>query len=60
MAKRQTYPLEPLFGRMLSPFEQRLREEAKLGILLASRIAASIALLWLFQVSRKKGEDVPA
>ena len=48
-----------LFIGQLAFGDPRLREEAKLGILLASLIAASIGLLWLFQVSRKKG-DVPA
>ena len=48
-----------LFIGQLALGDPRLREEAKLGILLASLIAASIGLLWLFQVSRKKG-DVPA
>ena len=48
-----------LFISQLAFGDPRLQEEAKLGILLASLIAASIGLLWLFQVSRKKG-DVPA
>ncbi|MDD5376291.1 Na+/H+ antiporter NhaA [Acidithiobacillus sp.] len=48
-----------LFIGQLAFGDPQLREEARLGILLASLIAASIGLLWLFQVSRKKG-DVPA
>ena len=48
-----------LFIGQLAFGDPQLREEARLGILLASLIAASIGLLWLFQVSRKKG-DLPA
>ena len=44
MAKRQIYPLEPLFGRMLSPFEQFLRRATTGGIVL---IAATILTLIL-------------
>ena len=48
-----------LFISQLAFGDPLLQEEAKLGILLASLMAASIGLLWLFQVSRKKG-GVPA
>ncbi|OYV73054.1 MAG: sodium:proton antiporter, partial [Acidithiobacillus ferrivorans] len=42
MAKRRLYPLEPLFGRILSPFEQFLRRATAGGIVL---IAATILTL---------------
>lgn len=44
MLKRPTYPLEPLFGRILSPFEQFLRRATAGGIVL---VAATILTLLL-------------
>ena len=44
MLKRPTYPLEPLFGRILSPFEQFLRRATAGGIVL---VAATLLTLLL-------------
>ncbi|MBN6742472.1 Na+/H+ antiporter NhaA, partial [Acidithiobacillus sp. MC6.1] len=46
-----------LFISQLAFTDRNLQEEAKLGILLASLIAAMIGLTWLFWVSRN---EVPA
>ncbi len=43
-----------LFVSQLAFTDPILREEAKLGILLASLIAAIIGLIWLFWVGRKE------
>lgn len=42
------YPLEPLFGRILSPFEQFLRRTTAGGIVLIVTTIAALALAMVF------------
>ena len=42
------YPLEPLFGRILSPFEQFLRRTTAGGVVLISTTGIALALATAF------------
>ena len=44
MTKDARYPLEPLFGRILSPFEQFLRRTTAGGIVLIATTIVALAL----------------
>ena len=44
----KTYPLEPLFGRILSPFEQFLRRTTAGGIVLIATTVVALALAAVF------------
>ena len=46
--KDTRYPLEPLFGRILSPFEQFLRRTTAGGIVLIATTIAALALAMVF------------
>jgi Na+:H+ antiporter, NhaA family len=46
--KDKTYPLEPLFGRILSPFEQFLRRTTAGGIVLIATTVVALALATVF------------
>lgn len=46
--KDKTYPLEPLFGRILSPFEQFLRRTTAGGIVLIATTVVALALAMVF------------
>lgn len=46
--KDKTYPLEPLFGRILSPFEQFLRRTTAGGIVLIDTTVVALALATVF------------
>jgi NhaA family Na+:H+ antiporter len=46
--KNRVYPLEPLFGRVLSPFEQFLRRTTAGGIVLIATTAVALATATVF------------